>query len=362
MTDIQNYGEQLLMAHNIEFNQEKETYSFVSNRVPAWHNLGTIVDGAMSWEEAMKLANLDFEVKKVQMLNPVTNEPVKSWGILRTDNEGFLGAVGERYTPIQNKSLFDFIDTIIDGDGVHYETAGVLGAGERVFVMAKVGEYDVLGTGDKHDTYLLGVGSHDGTMSQTFKMTETRVVCQNTLNLALQGKGTSVTAKHTANGERKLSEASKLLRQTVGTAKSVEELMNELAQRKVDNSMVADTLAKMFIIGSVNDKVPTVTLNQIGTVRGLFESNDKDAFPEFRGTAYNLLNSLTEYADHYRTVRGGESEDIQRAVSAMFGTGEAFKTKALKMVEAITTYAPRTNQSRVYSAPSDSILDATIIE
>lgn len=354
------------MAHNIEFSTAKGTHSFVSNRKPAWHQLGTIVDGAMNWEQAMVFANLDFEVRKVQMNNPVTGEPVESWGVLRSDNDEFLGAVGERYTPIQNKSLFSFIDGLVGEDGFHYETAGVLGRGERVFVMAKVGEYDVLGTGDKHDTYLLGVGSHDGTMSQTFKMTETRVVCQNTLNIALSGAGTKVTAKHTANGERKLNEALSLLKRTQLTAKSVEEMMNELAQRKVSGETVANTLAKLFNIKTLDDKVPTVTLNQLSTVRDLFESNDKNAFPEFRGTAYNLLNSLTEYADHYRNVRGGD-EDVQRATSAMFGTGEKFKQQALELVMEMTANSPRTNQSRAYSMPSgnsellDSILDATLI-
>lgn len=348
------------MAHNIEFNTEKETYSFVSNRVPAWHKLGTIVDGAMNWEQAMSLANLDFEVRKVQMQNPVSGEPVEAWGVLRNDNEAFLGVVGERYTPIQNKSLFSFIDGIIGEDGFHYETAGVLGKGERVFVMAKVGSYDVLGTGDVHDTYLLGVGSHDGTMSQTFKMTETRVVCQNTLNLALSGKGEKVTAKHTTNGERKLTEAMQLLKQTQATALDVQGIMNELAQRKVDGQTVANTLAKVFNIKGLDDKVPTVTLNQVLKVQELFEGNDKDAFPEFRGTAYNLLNSLTEYADHFRNVRGGD-EDLQRATSAMFGTGERFKTDALKTVLTLTADAPRTNQGRVYSVPTDDVLDADII-
>lgn len=336
------------MAHNIEFNAEKGTHSFVSNKVPAWHRLGTIVDGAMDWKQAMELANLDFRVEKVQMRNPVTDEPVDSYAMLRTDNNAFLGAVGERYTPIQNESLFGFIDGIIGEDGFHYETAGVLGNGEKVFVMAKVGSYDVLGAGDIHDTYLLGVGSHDGTMSQTFKMTETRVVCQNTLTIALNGKGTKVTAKHTTNGERKLTEAMKLLKQTQVTAKSVQEIMNELAQRKVNTEVVANTLAKMFNIKTIDEKIPTVTLNQVDTVRQLFESNDRDAFPQFRGTAYNLLNSLTEYADHYRLVRGGD-EDIQRATSAMFGTGEAFKARALQTVLDITRDAPRTNAPVLYS-------------
>lgn len=356
------------MAHNIEFNSTKGTHSFVTNRIPAWHQLGQSVDGAMNWEDAMRLANLDFEVEKVRMKNPITNDLVDVWGIIRNDNNDFLGAVGERYTPIQNKSLFSFIDGIIGEDGMHYETAGVLGKGERVFVMAKVGEYDVLGTGDKHDTYLLGVGSHDGTMSQTFKMTETRVVCQNTLTQALNGKGTAVTAKHTANGERKLTEAMKLLRRTQVTAKSVEEIMNELAQRKVNTQVVADTVAKLFNIKAVDEKIPTVTVNQISKVKELFESNDHDAFPQFRGTAYNLLNSFTEYADHYRTVRGGESEDKQRATSAMFGTGEKFKTQAMELVLELTAGAERVNQMRSYSFANadakllDDILSADIVQ
>lgn len=355
------------MAHNINFNAEKQTYSFVSNRERAWHKLGTVVDGAMNWEQAMQLANLDFEVSKVRMHNPVTDELLDdTYAVIRGDNHDFLGTVGERYTPIQNKMLFEFIDKFIGVGGCHYETAGALGKGERVFVTANVGAYDVLGTGDVHETYLLGVGSHDGTLAQTFKMTEVRVVCQNTLTLALQGKGEQVTAKHTANGEAKLRHEMALLKRTQSTAHKTEQLMNELAQRKVNNKDVADTLAKMFNIKSIDDKVPTATLNQVNTVRQLFESNDKDAFPQFRGTAYNLFNALTEYADHYRTVRGGVNEEVQRAMSAMFGTGEAFKTRALQYVEGATTYAPRTNASRSYSLPSvddsDGVLDANIID
>lgn len=350
------------MAHNIEFNAEKETYSFVSNRIPAWHRLGTIVDGAMDWKQAMELANLAFTVEKVQMKNPITDEPVESWGIIRKDNNAFLGAVGERYTPIQNDSLFGFIDGIIGEDGFHYETAGVLGKGERVFVMANAGSYDVLGTGDIHNTYLLGVGSHDGTMAQTFKMTETRVVCQNTLNLALNSKGTKVTAKHTVNGQARLNEALNLLKQTQVTAKSAQEMMDELAQRKVNTVAVADTLAKLFNIKTIDEKVPTVTLNQVNSIRGLFESNDNNAFPEFRGTAYNLLNAVTEYADHYRLVRGGENEETQRAVSAMFGTGEMFKTKALDLILRNTADAPRTNTLKAYSLPTEDTWDEVIGE
>jgi hypothetical protein len=146
------------------------------------------------------------------------------------------------------------------------------------------------------------------------------------------------------------------------TAKSIEEMMNELAQRKVNNEIVADTLAKMFAIRSIDEKLHTRTLNQVATVRNLFESNDRDAFPEFRGTAYNLLNSLTEYADHFKETRGDRDKDILRATSAMFGSGDSFKTRALSVVEAITANAPRTNQSRAFSFPSDLILDATIIE
>jgi phage/plasmid-like protein (TIGR03299 family) len=350
------------MAHNIEFNTEKNTHSFVSNRVPAWHGLGTIVETAMNWEQAMTLANLNFEVNKVQMKNPVTDELVESWGIIRSDNNAFLGSVGKQYTPIQNKFLFNFIDEIVGQDGFHYETAGVLGKGERVFVMAKADSYDVLATGDRHDTYLLGVGSHDGTMSQTFKMTSTRVVCQNTLNIALSEKGTAVKAKHTVNGEAKLSNALKLIQQTRATALNTQQIMEELAQRRVTTQAIANTLSKLFNIKSVDTKIPTVTLNQVEQVKDLFESNDRDAFPEFRGTAYNLLNSLTEYADHYRNVRGGADADTQRAVSAMFGTGDKFKTQAMELVLELTAGAQRTNQPKAFSLPSDnaSLLDSIL--
>lgn len=357
------------MAHNIEIVNGKA--SFFTNRVPAWHNLGEVVDGAQTWEQAMKKAGLDFEVVKEQNVHPRTGELVNAYSIYRKDNDAFLGSVGERYTPIQNLFQFNTMDKIIGTDGgAHYETAGVLGKGERVFMLANLtDEYDIHGTGDKHKAYLAGVGSHDGSSSQRFFTTEVRIVCANTLQIALSKAGSAgLAVRHTVNAESRINAKLDLLKASRDAFKSTMEKLEWLAERKVNAEVVANTIAQIFGVTDLTKELPTKTVNSISQIRDLFESNDNDAFPEFRGTGYNLLNAVTEYTDHYKPVRmtgGREGLTIEqvRSDSAVFGLGADFKTKALDIILENTKTAPKRSLHKIHSAPAPKggkVLDAVL--
>lgn len=356
--------------HNINF--ENGTHSFFSANTPAWHQLGKVVNGAQTWEEAIQLANMDYEVVKSQLVHPRTGEPLDgAYGIFRSDNDVFLGSVGERYTPIQNHFMFSFMDAVIDADGkAHYETAGVLGKGERVFMLANLtDEYDIHGKGDKHKAYFAGVGSHDGSSSARFFVTEVRIVCANTVQIALnKAKGTGVSVRHTANAEARLDARLRDLQNARLAFNSTMEKLEFLAEKKVDTATVDSMLCEIFNLTDGLEDASTRAKNSVELVKSLLESNDNDAFPEFRGTAYNLFNAVTEYQDHYSEVRStagraGIEKTQLRAESAMFGRGADFKTNALDIIMAQAGNLKSISQHKSYSLAKQSgssVLDAIL--
>lgn len=327
------------MSHNLSLNAATGKHEFFS-RGAAWHNLGQTVTEAQSWEQAIALAGLDWEVDKIQLTHPETNEPINAWGTFRSDNGCFLGSVGNVYTPIQNKYQFDFVDTLLEMEtGSHYESAGSLGNGERVFCLANVGDgFDIHGIGDRHETYLLFTTSHDGSSSAKVFLTSVRVVCQNTLQMALAADGRrAFTIRHTKNAESKLDQAKQLLGAEKITESRLREKLEALAMRRVRRADVESVLQRLFPYDEKTKQPTSQSVSAITEILSRFEHNDNDAFPEIRGTAYNLVNAFTEYTDHFKPVRVTESrksmDEAQiRADNAVFGTGADFKRSVLDCI------------------------------
>jgi len=298
-------------------------------RQSAWHNLGTVTGNYMSWAEILQHGGLDFEVVKNQL--EYNGMPVAAWGIFRNDNGAFLGAVGEQYTPIQHQRGFEMIDALVRSkDGAHYETAGVLGEGEKVWGLADLKLAVTVGD-DVQNGYLLFSTSHDGSMSHQYKTCLTRVVCQNTLNVALGEKTRSVfRIKHTRNNGDKIADAHTALAGISADVSSMEQKLNFLAARKVTKEAMVSVLDRLFPAKKDDDGKPVDSTRRDNILTAIlhnYESNDRNAFPEQRGTAYNLLNAITEHTDHERSTRGNG-----RAESALFGSGDALKSKAFEVL------------------------------
>ena len=351
------------MAHNLNINPVTNQHSFFSARVPAWHKLGQVVSEAQNWEQAMILAGLDWEVKKIQLSHPLTSEPINAWGTFRSDNNAFLGTVGSIYEPIQNRYQFDFVDTLLEMEnGAHYETAGALGNGERVFCLAKIGEgFDLHGIGDKHEIYLLFTTAHDGRASAKVLLTSVRVVCMNTLLMALSAGGkNALTIRHTKSAQEKLVQAKKLIGAEKITRDSLKEKLEILAERKINKNMVAAVMERLFTFDEKTKQPTPQSATAMMDILDRFEANDNNAFPEIRGTAYNLLNAFTEYTDHFKPVRvtegrKGTDESSLRADNALFGSGADFKTNVLDAILETSRFAP----TRTIHRPMVSV-DGTI--
>lgn len=344
--------------HNLEITNGEASFWA---RESAWHKLGNITGDFATAIEALENSKQNFEVSKEALINPraliefIKGNPntklstlhkrlsefeaEKAFGIFRNDNNAMLSSVGDRYTPIQNVFQFEIIDAILGEGGKHYETAGVLGKGEKVFVCAKVDSFEI-GEGDKIDTYLVATASHDGVNKFEIKLTTTRVVCENTLNFALNGVGASVFAKHTVNAESKLREAVSVWNSVKDTQENIKTQFETLAKRQVNAKQVSIILDSVFKVSEkvrLANEVSTKIQNNIDNVFELFESNDNNAYKATRGTAWNLNNALTEWADHFRHVKAKDRDvDIVRAESAMFGTADKFKREAFELVSELT--------------------------
>lgn len=345
------------MAHNIWTDAQGKEHAAYA-RVAAWHGLGTVVPHLMTAKETMDAAGLGWTVDKRQL--SWNGAPVDAYGIFRETDNQMLGVVTDFYKPIQNADCFKDTDLLLEAtNGAHYEAAGALGKGEKIWTLARIPvELQIKGTGDKSECYLLQTTSHDGKGSKIAKIVTTRVVCQNTLNIALGEAGSYFRIGHFGDVKKKMKEARKVMGDLIGSVKSLEEKLNLLANRKMTKDSFVKVLDTLFPPTEIElearsaaaQAAATRRQEKLAEIAGLFNSNDNNAFPEIRGTAYNMLNAITEYTDHFA---GNENT---RSRSAMFGAGQQLKTDALATILEVTEGAPvHTIGASVMDAPDASI-------
>ena len=177
---------------------------FYVRKVP-WHGLGTMVMEAPTSEAALRLAGLDWNV----IQRPIVTEdgiPIPGFKAnLREMDEKVLGVVTDRYKVVQNTDAFSFTDSLV-GEGVKYETAGSLQGGRRTWLLAKLPQRYII-SGDEITPYLVFMNSHDGSGSIKVAMTPVRIVCENTLNLALSTARRYWATNHTGDIQGKINDA-----------------------------------------------------------------------------------------------------------------------------------------------------------
>lgn len=289
------------MAHNLNFNEDSKEWSFFSTE-KAWHNLGQVVAGAKTAEEAIKLAHLDYEVKKFPIaFNQSALEEVPNYKnignfftTVRTDNMVPLGIVQSRYHIVQNLQVFDFFDSIVEKDEAIFETAGALGFGEKIFLTAKLPHYiNIKGHDDPTEVYILLTSSHDGSGSVVAGVTPIRVVCNNTLNAALGNLKNKVSIRHTVNSKQGIKEAAKLMGITNLYVREMEDVLN-----RMNNTYVSDNVAKKLIEQVFQSQKEDST--RIKNIR-------EDVWKAYHmgagqngiiGTAYGLYNGISFYLSH----------------------------------------------------------------
>jgi phage/plasmid-like protein (TIGR03299 family) len=309
------------MSHQVE--------SLAVYRTPAWHKLGNVVTEVMTAEDAMHEGGLSWFVNKEPVFTADGN-PVEGLYVTRRMTDGRILSpygVGELYQVIQNTDMFKFFDAVFDREsGRYYHTAGSLKKGQVVFLLAKIpGDFFLPGTDDCIQSYVLLASSHDGSLNLIAKTTNVRVVCSNTLSMALKGIGQSVRIKHTANFEVPLSEAHRVLGLAEKYTGALQEASEALLRKQIEQKAMAQFLEIMFPSRREAEAEPpkqTITARQ--SVENLFADAPTNNLFGIKGTAWSLYNAMVEYVDHDMPSRGG-ADTVHRA---WFGSGDTMKLQA----------------------------------
>ena len=275
-----------------------ETGVFVGS-VPPWVKMGIAVESALTSADAIRMAGLDWTVtsQPIQVVGGATIEGMKA--NVRSSDQKVLGVVTDRYKVVQNAEAFAFTDMLL-GEGVKYETAGSLSSGKRVWLLAKMETTTVCG--DAVEPYLVFTNSHDGTGAVKVAVTPIRVVCQNTLTLALSSAKRTWSTKHCGDIQGKMDDAKKTLGFATAYMESLKEESEKLTEIVVLAPQFADFVMKMFPTDS------KMSQRQVENVerqrRALAELyNHKDDIQKFHGTAYGVLNAVADYMVHFLPAR-----------------------------------------------------------
>jgi phage/plasmid-like protein (TIGR03299 family) len=247
-----------------------------------------------------------------------------------------LAVVGDRYKVVQNEELFDFGDGILDG-GAKWESAGSIKDGKVVFGSLAVPREFILdpkGANDKTETYLLVHTSHDGSTAVQANITPVRVVCQNTLNMAVKGSKQSFKIRHTATVNGRIDEARRVLGLTFDHMNAFEMMAQELFQTAITDDQFTKLVNSLYPEpedGSAKSSNTRHTA-KIDILQHLYLSGETNA--NIKGTAWGALNALTERVDYYRAGRKG-NESIVAAASGFDPVVNAEKARILTAVRSL---------------------------
>ncbi|MFJ8043757.1 DUF932 domain-containing protein [Kitasatospora sp. NPDC096147] len=284
--------------------------AFYSHRQPAWHGLGTITEDAKTSDEVLHLAKLDWQVEKLPILPMNKGKLGKKipgrFGTFRSDTGDWVGGlVGNTWTPIQNADAFRFLDELVGGGHVTYETAGALDGGRVVFMSTKSPSFtiDPEGAADRIDLYTLFANSHDGRSAAVAVETPIRAVCTNTLDLAVKSAERVWKIRHTKSALTDLEEARRTLGFTERYAAALEAEATQLFQTAMTTDefdMLIDRLWTPPAEGARKNLV-TAYQERRESLHHLFA--EAPTQETIRGTRWAALQSVIEFEDYFRTVK-----------------------------------------------------------
>lgn len=276
--------------------------SMVYTREKPWHGLGTKVEDAPTSADALRLAGLDWRVeqKNIQLCGG-SKVPGYKANIRSTDGK-VLGVVSDRYRIVQNADAFEFTDSIIGGD-VRYETAGSLNGGKKIWLLAKLPETEI--AGDKTEPYLCFSNTHDGSGAVRVCMTPIRVVCNNTLNLALDSAKRAWSVRHTGSLQSKMHEARACLRMANRYMGALAEKADRMANTTINRDQLNRILDELFPM----DEHTTEREKQ--NIKKLRDEYMVCYFApdliKFRDTAWGAYNAMSDMITHNAPLRKTEN-------------------------------------------------------
>lgn len=297
-----------------------------------WHGLGNQLTPKQPLEIWAKQSGLSFKILETPVrymaesagqLGAIMTFPEQKV-LFRSDTKAPLSVVSSRFQVVQPSDVLEFYRDLTEISGFELETAGVLKEGRKVWALARTGRTAALKGNDTVDGYLLLATACDGTLATTAQFTSIRVVCNNTLAIALADGTTAVKVPHSTSFDPQA------VKQQLGVSVSSWDAfmyrMKVLSERKVKSHEAMSYFLRVFTDATAPSTTGLTNERALKAVQTLYDGQGHGAeLASAKGTAWGLLNSVTEYVDHQRRAR---SQDY-RLDSAWFGQGATLKKKAL---------------------------------
>lgn len=307
------------MAANVE--------SMMYVREKPWHGLGTEVSDAPTSADALRFAGLDWNVRQEPVFNARGGIISGYKSNVRDTDGSVLGIVGDRYKVVQNVDAFHFTDNLVGGE-VHYETAGSLREGRQIWLLAKMPERKV--AGDAVEPYLCFTNSHDGSGGIKVCMTPIRVVCNNTLNLALHSARRVWSMRHTENIHDRLTEARDCLFRADEYMANLAQYADRAADKRLYEADLAAMMQELFPITESSSEREKANAEKCRTeFMVCYFAPD---IARFRGTAWGAINAASDFVTHsmpHKNTKNYAANNWGRIMD-----GHAVMDKAVKLCMA----------------------------
>ena len=300
-----------------------------------WNQVGASINRDMSIEQWQEKAGMNWEIKSSPVYYQNDNDADGMGSsvfagqnvLYRSDNHNALSVVSDNYVPVQPKEVLEFFRDLVDENGFTIETAGTLRKGKRMWALAKTGKYGEVCKDDGVGGYLLLSTSCDRTLATTARFTTIRVVCQNTLAVALRNKENMVSFSHLTKFDHEAVKAR--LGEAVDSFGSFMEMAQFLQSQKM-GVVQAEDFVKKLVANRSQIKREDYDLSQnraYQSIMALFDGQAKGS--ELVGhSKWGMLNAVTEYFDHYAPNRTQDA----RLDKAWFGSGERTKRQAQELL------------------------------
>lgn len=326
------------MAHEIDFTTQAQGSAMFAYQ-PAWHGFGTVVSEAQNSADALRIAGLDWDVRLTDLAADMGEGEETRYRSISTHRATYrgdtgmaLGAVGLRYQPLQNREAFAWMDDVVGEQLAIWHTCGSLKQGRRVWMLAKLPGHVEVTDRDVLDKYVLVTNSHDGTGAVRLFPTSVRVVCANTLRLAVgmadRNKGDSglplgLKLFHTVGGlSRRVAKARELL----GVISNAHDGFGEVARQMIAAPLNTQQVSDYFgtLVERRSDRSQSKVLAQLW---------DRFALPTneggYKSNVWTAYNAASEWADHELRVTGKGDVRMERKFSSvLFGSAHSFKEMA----------------------------------
>ena len=309
------------MAANVE--------TMFYTREKPWHGLGTMVAEAPNSKDALRLAGLNWKVLQEPVYTE-NEELIQGYKAnVRDTDRKVLGVVTDRYKVIQNEEAFAFTDTLL-GEGVRYETAGSLQEGRRVWMLARLPREFIIG-GERISPYMVFSNTHDGSGAVKTALTPIRVVCNNTLNLALRTAKRSWSMIHTGDISGKIEEAKNTLLLADEYMTALGQEFEDLRKIKLSEKQVLDYIKSLL---PMEENYSLLQKRGVEKLRADMKMRYFDA-PDLKdvgNNGYRFVNAVSDFATHSTPRR--KTANYKENIFARTADGNPMIDRAYQLVKA----------------------------